>query len=146
MKRLLVCLVLVTALVALFALAPPASAANRQFALLDNVPIEETPGLVASATITAKPAVSERLFLSKTFDQTAKNVDRLDDVGQQSASAQIATMVFTGDENRGSSSTPGTKRVGQNTTARYFFGDRFTGDSHPALRPDPHLNQVQVLA
>ena len=152
MKRLLIAALLAALGAPAFAVLSDVNArlADRGQPLLDNVPICVFE-LVASSNVTAtKPAVNNG-FNSNDIEQTAMTIDlahRDVDVGQQSAfpqySAQTA-MVLSGDENRGSSSTPGTKRVGQ-TAARYLFGDRFTGDYHPALRPDPHLVKVQVLS
>lgn len=146
MKRLLIC----TALLCVSGLiTAPANAADRGFALLDNVPIADTPQLVnSSADTAAKPAVINGIdSIDNDINlQMAMGVATLGAVGQQSALSHTALNVnaIIGDENRGSSSTPGTKRVGL-VKARYS-GDRFTGDSHPALRPDPHLMQAQVLS
>ncbi len=146
MKRLLIAALLAALGAPAFAVLINTRPADRGQPLLDNVPVC-TFELVASSNVTAKLAVNESRFTPHNL-QMAMDVDRIDGVGQQSAlpqySAQTA-MVLSGDENRGSSSTPGTKRVGQ-TAARYLFGDRFTGDYHPALRPDPHLVQAQVLS
>lgn len=145
MKRLLIC----TALLCVSGLiVTPAKAADRGFALLDNVPIADTPQLVnSSADAAIKPAVNESKFLlSKTFDLTAESVDQIVDVGQQSALSHTApnmiALTLTGSEAWGSSMAYTRCEA---VAGRYFAkGDTFLSETR--LRPDPHLVKVQVLA
>ena len=146
MKRLLIAALLAALGAPAFAVLSDVNArlADRGQPLLDNVPICAFE-LVASSNVTAtKPAVNESKFLlSKTFDLTAKSVDQIVDVGQQpSFGCPDIALTLIGSEAWGSSMAS-TKRVG---IVQYrYLSARFTGDYHPALRPDPHLVKVQVL-
>lgn len=132
MKRLLIAALLAALGAPAFAVLIDTRPADRGQPPLDNVPVC-TFELFASSNVTAKPAVIYEIVSNDINQQTLL----------PQYSAQTA-MVLSGDENRGSSSTPGTKRVG---FVQYrYLSDRFDDGFAIALRPDPHLVKVQVFS